>query len=180
MAEHVRLQPPATFICLHCGERYAAAMPAPIDVFAGIAKTFEKTHKKCKLPASGRPACEHCGGFDHPVGKCPRTDYRGDPQRWREGPDTGTSSLAIWHVMMGRTPDRDDPPWDPSDFGRCHRLLHAIPGWRARIGEMAKVKGWKRLAPAWDELEALYVEELPSGKAPKLWARMQALTSRGG
>lgn len=34
---------------------------------------------------------------------------------------------------------------------------------------------WEVLAAHWDELEALYREELPTGRAPKLYDRMQEL-----
>lgn len=174
--DHIVMKPPATFMCLHCGGRYDAAMPAPVDVFVAIGKGFEKGHKKCPLPGTGL-VCEHCGGRDHPKGQCSRLEYDGDPHRWAAGPDTGLSSLTIWSTLMGRPNDRPSYPYDPSDFGRCYRLLHAIPGWRERIGEMAAVPGWERLASAWDELEAIYRRDLASGVSPALYKRIQELTS---
>ncbi len=71
-------------------------------------------------------------------------------------------------------------PHDPTDFGRCSRLLAApfAKGWRARLPEVAKrypELPWARLVDAWDELEALQAEELPTGKAPKLYERLQTL-----
>ena len=66
-------------------------------------------------------------------------------------------------------------PHDPDDFGRCHRLLQAFPEWRSRLDEMRAHPGWGPLVDAWSELEALYAEEIQSGKAPKLYARMCAL-----
>ena len=100
--------------------------------------------------------------------------------RWLAGGDTGISSRTIWHVMMRQ--DWDDQTWgpdvphDPSDFGRCVRLLEEFPAWRARMGEVcAAYPKWSGLVEAWDDLEGLYNEELPTGRAPKLWARMQAL-----
>lgn len=58
-------------------------------------------------------------------------------------------------------------------------VRHAFTGWRNRIGEMRSVPGWAKLVDAWDELEALYLEEVPkgTGRAPKLYARMRELTS---
>lgn len=67
-------------------------------------------------------------------------------------------------------------PYDPDDFGRCHRLLDRFPAWRLRLGEVPAVyPAWTPLVPAWDELTALYVEELPSGRCPKLYARLREL-----
>ena len=69
-----------------------------------------------------------------------------------------------------------DVPYDPSDFRRCLRLLAVMPEWRARLPEVAaKYPTWAGLVEHWDELEALYEEEAPSGVAPKLFARMQEL-----
>ena len=107
-------------------------------------------------------------------------------EQWVVGHDTGLSSLAIWAHMRGVTPARGwQYPLDPDDFGRCHRLLW-LTGWRSRIGEMAAHGPvWAALAGAWDELEALYLAESSSGRAPKLYARMKELEdvarqARGG
>lgn len=102
---------------------------------------------------------------------------------WLTGPDTGTSSLTIFSVLShghaaqgaGRrgTPSH---PHDPDDFGRCHRLLKAMPEWRSRLGEVAaRYPEWAGLVREWADLERLYEEELPKGRAPKLYARMQEL-----
>lgn len=97
---------------------------------------------------------------------------------WLAGGDTGRSSKTIWKAMTGRPiGDRASVPLDPADFGRCHRLLEQFPDWRARLGEVAKrYPEWTKLVAAWDELTALYLEEFPTGRAPKLYARMRALT----
>lgn len=108
-----------------------------------------------------------------PVGETPEG-------RWLAGGDTGISSKTIWSVMTGRRIGdrhwRPDVPRDPDDFGRCHRLLETFPGWRWRMPEVASVHPeWSRLVAAWDELTVLYLEEFPSGRAPRLYARMRAL-----
>jgi hypothetical protein len=104
--------------------------------------------------------------------------------RWIAGGDTGTSSITIWSVMMGCSMPRDrsdrgrapSVPHDPSDFGRCHRLLELFPAWRSRLPEVAaKYPAWGGLVGAWAELTALYIEELPSGRCPRLWERMEEL-----
>lgn len=164
---------PGTLLCRHCGDHHIPNYPIEIKLLSALLKAFGKSHRKCKLGANGL-ACVHCFSFGHEMGECWKLAYGGDPHRWAVGPDTGLSSKTIWRKMMG-VPGQVDVPHDPDDFGRCHRLLSAIPGWRDRIGEMSTVPGWESLAPAWSELEALYLEELPSGRLPKLYARMKEL-----
>src|SRR6516164_3966881 len=53
--------------------------------------------------------------------------------RWLEGVDTGISSETIWRTLTGETPSDTDVPCDPSDFGRCYRLLKIMPEWRPRL-----------------------------------------------
>ncbi len=106
-----------------------------------------------------------------------------DELRWLKGTDTGCSSLTIFSVLSARWGSaaltghrRADIPYDPDDFGRCHRLLERFPAWRTRLPEVAaKHKQWAKLVAAWDELTALWLSEVKSGKAPKLWERMQQL-----
>jgi hypothetical protein len=107
---------------------------------------------------------------------------------WLRSDDTGLSSQYMAHVLAplagaGTAPDPSDRFWrnpsplDPDDFGRCYRLLKAVPGLRAHLPALATGHGaeWTGLVAVWDELERLYEEELPRGKAPKLYARMQAI-----
>jgi hypothetical protein len=102
--------------------------------------------------------------------------------RWLAGGDTGSSSITIWSVMTGwAMPNGRAPsvPWDPDDFGRCHRLLERFPAWRQRMPEVAEMyPEWAGLVAAWGELTSLYLEELPSGQAPRCYARMK-LALRG-
>lgn len=101
--------------------------------------------------------------------------------RWLAGSDTGSSSITIWAVMTGHRRPRDHVPSEPhdaADFGRCHRLLKLFPAWRERLPEVSALyPEWVPLVDAWDELTALYLEELPSGRAPRLYARMVELTA---
>lgn len=82
--------------------------------------------------------------------------------RWARSNDTGISSETIWLVLSGLpafpgSADLGEPPMDASDFGRCHRLLEAVPEWRPRLGEVAKrFPKWKSVVSAWDRLESLY------------------------
>jgi hypothetical protein len=103
-----------------------------------------------------------------------------DPlERWFHGTDTGTSSLTIAHVLGGTPAPRTgfSHPYDPDDLGRCLRLVRLM-GWRDRLPEVAARfprSPWPRLVDAWDELAALYDLESPRHRAPKCYARMQAI-----
>jgi len=106
------------------------------------------------------------------------------PLEWMMSGDTGISSKTIMCVMTG-TKIRDrfgaDFPYDPSDFGRCYRLLKHFPGWKDRLQEVAnKYQAWQPLVDNWDELTALYEKEIKnkSGRAPKLYEMMRKLRGR--
>lgn len=107
------------------------------------------------------------------------------PIEWLLSDDTGISSKTILLVMTGSEITGSfwtDIPYDPSDFGRCYRLLQKFPEWRERLPEVAeKYPIWGPMVSAWDELTALYVQELgnPDGKAPMLYARMKTLIDEG-
>lgn len=101
---------------------------------------------------------------------------------WLLGPDTGLSSQTIFSVLASTESLRSralgtwgpTTPSDPSDFGRCHRLLERFPMWRDRLGEVSEAyPKWKPLVAAWDEMTALWLEESPTGNCPKLFKLMQ-------
>lgn len=104
-------------------------------------------------------------------------------QAWLASDDTGASSLFMARTLgplIGERVRNQSAevryPHDPEDFGRCLRLLKAAPALREHLGAMAPThNAWWQLVENWAELEALYNEELPSGNAPKLYARMKAL-----
>jgi UTP:GlnB (protein PII) uridylyltransferase len=73
---------------------------------------------------------------------------------------------------------KDEPahPYDPDDFGRCLGLLEAVPELREHVPKMAEHgKVWTAYVAHWAEMEALYQEEFPLGRAPKLAALMKLL-----
>lgn len=98
---------------------------------------------------------------------------------WIVGDDTGVSSKTIWSVMMGaKNSEYTDIPHDPSDFGRCYRLLELVPMWKGRLQEVAdKYPKWQPMVDVWDELSDLYEQELSNNKdcAPKLYQRMKVI-----
>lgn len=113
------------------------------------------------------------------------------PEEWIIKGRVGISSQTIWAVLNGVTTEGPricthslhesyDVPHDPSDFGRCLDLLESVPGWRERLGEVAAVfPKWAPMVREWPRLEALWLEEEPKGKLPKLFAELQKLEDEG-
>lgn len=100
---------------------------------------------------------------------------------WLIGHDTGISSVTIVAVMESdgliAQYRRYGHPHDPADLGRCIRLLDIAPAWyRLNLHRMKQVSPqWSALVDHWSELETLYRQELPTGRAPKCYARMREL-----
>lgn len=106
---------------------------------------------------------------------------------WFAGDDTGISSrymaavlgAAAFSVYLPRPPYVDAYPYDPADFGRCVRLLDAIPELREYLSTLAfdTAHGpvWNAIAEEWDDLERMYREDLPTGRSDRLWRRLEQL-----
>lgn len=175
---HIRVYPPNMAMqCLHCGEQYEPATPCPVELLAAMLDAFHKKHSEC-VPKERGVACSWCRRFGHSEDACPSRQYDGDYRKWLAGPDTGSSSKFLCYRLAGMQTYPVSAPSDPADFGRCYRLLQAIPGWRERINELSDIPAWAPLVKHWDELEQLYLEESPSGQAPKLFERMTELRQR--
>jgi len=157
---------------VHCGvcshEWAAAYLPMAVEVFVTL----------CKSP------CPMCGSKNVLVGAIPKATPEGDPTAWLASGDTGISSETIFGVMMGRQMGSaarfgNSPPSDPSDFGRCYRLLKVMPSWRERLPEVAsQFPKWKPFVDSWGYLTALYETELRTGKCPALYERMRDLRAQ--
>lgn len=89
------------------------------------------------------------------------------PQEWLMSGNTGVSSLSIFYVMTGVittptacTDGNFDIPNDTADFGRCYRLLKAIPEWKEQLHKIAvMLPKWTPLIKHWAELEALFEKD---------------------
>ena len=157
--------------CDRCAHEWAAAyLPMELAKVVRILK---------------RATCPACGALGRHIffGPVPKPTPHGDAEAWLTNGDTGISSETIWYMLTGRgrpPAQRFDVPHDPADFGRCYRLLRVMPAWRARLPEVAAAfPAWSPLVEAWDELTALYEQELPTRTAPKLYRRMQELIGEG-
>lgn len=96
---------------------------------------------------------------------------------WILSDDTGISSKVIWGVMMkAEKYYRSYTPSDPSDFGRCYRLLKLIPEWEERLEEL-RVAGekWGVFVDNYKKMCELYELEKESGQCRKLYDFMQEI-----
>lgn len=115
-------------------------------------------------------------------------------REWLQSGDTGTSSETMTWIAFGGPKPHTGYPHDPADIGRCFRFLKAFPEAKNRLNGLRAYEGsdqeithsagngtflytegdvWGALLDHWDEIEALYNEEIASGKAPKCYARMK-------
>jgi hypothetical protein len=150
-------KPGETSYCIRCGEGLRLSLPQRVEIVTAALNAFVKIHSKCKAGNEYKESVTH-------------------PSEWRAGRDTGTSSLTIYDAVTGNRSGRHDIPYDPADFGRCYRFLKLFPAFRDELHKTVKLcSRWKPFVEAWDELTALYEEELPSGRCPKLYDRMKQL-----
>lgn len=101
---------------------------------------------------------------------------------WLSGRDTGVSSKAIAMFLgAGVKPEMWSTPSDPSDLGRCLRLLEKIPEFKERFAEMVEAGGfWPTFVERWSEMEQSMADEVgidwSEGKsAPKTYELMRAV-----
>lgn len=105
---------------------------------------------------------------------------------WAVGPDTGSSSQAIMCAATGVSRGRglrddDAHPLDPSDLGRCLRLIEMLPWtWRGVEVLAGRNPVWKALHENWARLAKTFIEEVglnweKADRAPKTFALMQKL-----
>lgn len=98
---------------------------------------------------------------------------------WLSCDDTGLSSNYMASALSAPSGCRENNhPRDPADFGRCLRLLDAVPELRAKLPRLSDVKHgrvWNAIYENWDAIERLYREEYPSGNAPKCYALMSEI-----
>lgn len=100
---------------------------------------------------------------------------------WFGGRDCGSSSetMAV-AALTGFAPERASYPCDPSDFGRCARLIDRVPEVKsaafAALSDHGEV--WPKLIEAWDDIHATMDAECgilwqKSSSAKKTYDAMQ-------
>jgi hypothetical protein len=124
------------------------------------------------------------GGKENGEGK--GMDTKTKVLMWLAGEDTGISSKVIaFHMVNIPLTEREfywpNTPSDPSDFGRCLRLIEKIPEFRPRLWELATIsEKWEILVNHWDAIEKSFIDEVglhweKSKDAPKTYALMTSL-----
>jgi hypothetical protein len=167
--------------CLRCGA-FQVLERSDILVWGQTSAEFAKAHGGCEPHPNGN-VCTYCSLRGHAPSDCALLHPK-SPAEWLAGPDTGASSRVIFAVLA-RRPDvytyfggkpLASVPYDHGDFGRCYRLLRCADGWTERLAEVAVAHPeWAPFIAAWPELSRLYEEEVPTGSAPKLYARIDQL-----
>ena len=111
-----------------------------------------------------------------------------DGMTWMHGGDTGLSSEAMMCAVLGISQNTHFPnshPIDPSDLGRCLRLIKKLPWAKGALPILAgRCPVWKRLADAWDELDVMMCGEVgidweKGQRAPATYAAMKRLINQG-
>lgn len=104
---------------------------------------------------------------------------------WLISGDTGLSSVAILRHMIGADGDKESYPRDPSDLGRCLRLLEHMPEWGERISEMSEHgPEWAGLVSRWQSIRSTMIREVGidwshGGRAPETYRAMQSAIADG-
>ena len=92
---------------------------------------------------------------------------------WLASDDVGRSSkFMAWVLSYNQFPKPEfGYPHDPDDFGRCRRLVQAVPRFEYLIFEMREQSHqWKAVAENWDRWVELYDKE----DGETLYAEMKA------
>jgi hypothetical protein len=152
--------------CFNCGASYDMQLPQPVDMAAGIMKTFGKSHRDCK-----------------PVWEAPEPNMsQSEKQRakwWADHGERGMSSEAIYNMLAEKKISNNiTHPSDPDDFRRCYLLLKAVPEWRIKMDAMREVSPvWNNLVDNWDKLTEMLETALNTKekKAPEMYELMKSI-----
>ena len=155
-------------------------LPTQIDLIAAICKKFGK---RAATPRQMNVIIEAANSILAAFANPPvmATDGMG-LTKWLASDDVGMSSKYMASVLAP-TPWQQEfrYPHDPDDFGRCYRLLRAVPELRANSMRLAQCPApWPQLHAEWLKLEALYEQELPANRAPKLYDEMKRIFKEAG
>lgn len=158
-----------------CGHVFEAELVTHAPLAVSIASMNAVRCPKC---GAGAKDIGLGGGYgDAPP---PSASIQDRADWWLRRGETGISSKTIWCAFTGGAehgPFGCSWPHDPDDYRRCKLLLDLIPEWRSNIGKVAARFPWfKPFSDRWDEFDALYVEESPGKRCPKLYGLMQIAT----
>lgn len=98
---------------------------------------------------------------------------------WMLSGDSGVSSETMLSIALGITKKDScgfDVPYDAGDFGRCYRLVEQVPEIRDKFEAIGRrFVAFKPILACWDELAAIYEQDLPTGKSARLGERLREL-----
>lgn len=109
----------------------------------------------------------------------PEKDEREKVIKWLFSGDTGASSKSLAAEFFGHRYEHCYPPLDPSDLGRCLRLIKIAPSVRKCVDSLAlKDDRWAKAAKVWDSIAEAMEEEVgidwsKGKKAPLTYNRMR-------
>ena len=101
--------------------------------------------------------------------------------RWLGSDDTGISSETLAHEFLNSRAEREWPPCDPADLGRCLRLIRTAPSVRECVDRLGRRDAkWAIAANHWDEITSLMEDEVgidwsKGDTAPKTYKRMKEI-----
>jgi len=89
------------------------------------------------------------------------TDDERKVLEWLANGDAGISSESIAFEYLGIEYKNCHPPRDPSDLGRCLRLIQKVPEVRNCVDTLAtKNERWAKAAKVWDVIADSMAEEV--------------------
>jgi len=89
---------------------------------------------------------------------------------WMRKGDSGVSSETMALIAMGATSGDFDAPFDPSDFGRCYRLVKANPVIKESfLNISALVPQFTSILLNWDKCCQIYERDFPTGRSDELF-----------
>ena len=161
--------------CSDCKNEWIAIYtPAPVDEVSQAL-----TGAKCGTCQSDKICM---GVFPKTIGIAASASSRDKIMAWLASGDTGISSESLAYEFLGQTRGGRSgagTPSDPSDLGRCLRLINLVPEVRACVDYLAlKHDGWKKAAKCWDAITDSMIDEVgidwsKGRSAPKTYDMMK-------
>lgn len=130
-----------------------------ISLIAAIAKEIDRQHPGAGVESSRfntiiQAANSICQEFAKPVVKA--SEGMG-LTAWLASDDTGLSSRFMASKLTGMFEAKYAYPRDPADFGRCLRLVEAVPELESKIRDMSQHgKEWAVVVAHWHEWVAAH------------------------
>ncbi len=130
--------------CLNCGGEFALNYPISIKEMTEKIEAFNNLHKNCKKTWEEPKVDKNKSVHDRAMW-------------WFEVSERGLSSMTMWNCFMGNKGFSIHHPSDPSDFGRCWKLLETVPEWKKELYKLKSLSPiWSNLVDNWDKLNEYY------------------------